>query len=97
MLDHLTAAATPRYAADISGVFTTSMQIAGAIGVASFGTLYLALTGTDAASATKAFAAVTTTFALATLTAAALAYGATHPGHEHRAPVRARTANVKCR
>jgi hypothetical protein len=41
-LNHLTRAATPRYAADISGVFTTSLQVAGAVGVAAFGTAYRA-------------------------------------------------------
>ena len=33
ILAHLTTAATPRYAADLSGVFTTCTQIAGSIGL----------------------------------------------------------------
>jgi MFS family permease len=76
ILEHLTAAATPRYAADISGVFTTSAQIAGALGVAGFGTAYLTLAAHH--GATHAFAMSTAAFALAALVAAALAYRATH-------------------
>src|SRR5260370_22548680 len=61
----LTTAATPRYAADISGVFTTSLQIAGSIGVAAFGSLYLAqATSPGPAAATRAFGIVTPTFPL---------------------------------
>jgi MFS family permease len=78
ILRHLTAAATPRYAADISGVFTTSLQVAGAIGVATFGTAYLGLVSAPGpASATHAFAVVTAGFALVALVAAAAAYRAT--------------------
>ncbi|MFJ4654261.1 MFS transporter [Nocardia sp. NPDC088792] len=40
MIVHLTTVATPGHAADISGVFTTALQIAGAIGVATFGAFY---------------------------------------------------------
>ena len=76
MLQHLTAAATPRYAADISGVFTTSGQVAGTLGVAGFGTAYLALAAHQ--GATGAFAISTAAFAVAALVAAALAYRATH-------------------
>jgi hypothetical protein len=73
----LTAAATPRYASDISGVFTTSLQVAGAVGVAAFGTAYLALTALPGASqATHAFAILTALFALAALVAGAIAYRA---------------------
>lgn len=94
MLDYLTTAATPRYAPDISGVFTTTMQVAGAIGVAGFGTLYLSLsTRSDTASATSAFAVVTTAFALATLSAATLAYAATHQSGV--APGRARMTDER--
>jgi MFS family permease len=79
ILNHLTAAATPRYAADISGVFTTCLQIAGAIGVATFGTAYLGLAdGHGAAAATDAFALVTAAFAATALLALVMAYRATH-------------------
>jgi hypothetical protein len=36
-----TSSCTPRYAADISGVFTTTLRVAGAIVVAALGTLYV--------------------------------------------------------
>lgn len=78
-LAHLTRAATPRYAADISGVFTTCLQVAGAVGVAAFGTAYLGLlSGPGAAPATHAFAVITTGFALTALGAGGAAYRATH-------------------
>lgn len=88
----LTTTATPRHAADISGVFTTSLQIAGAIGVAAFGTLYLSqVTRPGAPPATHAFGIVTATFALVALIAGAAAYRATHhpaarPGSTGPAP-----------
>jgi len=79
MLEHLTRAATPHYAADISGVFTTSLQVAGAMGVAAFGTAYLGLLGGLGAGApTHAFAIVTAAFAVTALIAGAMAYRATH-------------------
>ena len=83
---HLTTAATPRYAADISGVFTTVLQIAGAIGVATFGTLYLSqITEPGALTATHAFGVVTAAFALVALIAGASAYRATHaPARQDR-------------
>jgi MFS family permease len=76
ILEHLTTAATPGYASDISGVFTTSLQVAGAIGVAAFGTAYLEMTADQ--GATHAFAFVTAAFAVVALIAATLAYRATH-------------------
>jgi hypothetical protein len=80
ILVHLTSAATPRYAADISGVFTTSLQIAGAVGVAAFGSLYLSrITGPGRLPASAAFGVVTAAFALAALAAGATAYRATRP------------------
>lgn len=79
ILAHLTAAVAPRYAADISGVFTTSLQVAGAIGIAAFGTIYLSqITHPGHAQATHAFAITTAVFALVAFTAAATAYKATH-------------------
>jgi hypothetical protein len=73
-------------------VLTTSLQIAGAIGVAAFGTLYLSrITGPGAPVATHAFGIVTAAFALAAVLAAAAAYRAgsstrPHPGREERIP-----------
>jgi EmrB/QacA subfamily drug resistance transporter len=73
MLTHLTGAVTPRHAADISGVFTTVMQVAGAIGVAAFGSAYLSMAS---ANASHAFATVTAGLALVALLAAAMAHRA---------------------
>jgi MFS family permease len=72
------AASLPAGAApDISGVATTTMQIAGALGVATFGTVYLGLASDGAA--TQAFAVVTAGFAAIAVLAAGLAAGATRP------------------
>jgi hypothetical protein len=43
LIRHLTTAVPAEYAADISGVSTTALQVGAAIGVAAFGTLYLSL------------------------------------------------------
>lgn len=73
-------------------MLTTSLQIAGAIGVAAFGTLDLSrITGPGAPVATHAFGLVTAAFALAAVLAAAAAYRAgsstrPHPGREERIP-----------
>jgi MFS family permease len=79
ILAHLTTAATPRYAADISGVFTTGSQVAGAIGIAGFGTLYLSqVSDRGAGQSAHAFAIITAAFAGVALIAAATAHKATH-------------------
>jgi hypothetical protein len=75
MIAHLTNAVSTRYAPDISGVTTTTMQIAGAVGVAAFGSAYLSLA--SEAGATHAFAVVTAAFAAIAALAALLAHGAT--------------------
>jgi sugar phosphate permease len=78
MLVHLTQTATPRYAADISGVFTTSLQIAGALGVAALGTLYLSrITGPGATASSHAFGIVCAASALVAVLAALAAHRAT--------------------
>jgi hypothetical protein len=77
LIAHLTGAVSARYAPDVSGVTTTTMQIAGALGVAAFGTVYLGLASDGAA--TQAFAVVTAGFAAIAVLAAGLAAGATRP------------------
>jgi hypothetical protein len=85
LVGHLTSAVPADYAPDISGVSTTMMQIGGAIGVAAFGTLYLALggaaagAGTAAGTATHAFAVVSAAYAGVGLVATAAAWAATRP------------------
>jgi predicted MFS family arabinose efflux permease len=78
MLAHLTSAVAPRHAPDISGVFTTVMQVAGAVGVAAFGSAYLGMAG--GGNAAHAFAVVTAGFALVGLVAAAMAHRAVVAG-----------------
>ena len=77
LIAHLTNAVHTDYAADISGVSTTTMQIGGALGVAALGTLYLTQNQTSAAHATRAFAVTTTAFAAIALLATAMAHQAT--------------------
>lgn len=79
LIGHLTTVVPPEYAADISGVSTTGLQIGGALGVAALGTLYLSLTPTGAADATHAFAIITAAFAAIALLATAMAHHATQP------------------
>ncbi|MEU6587219.1 MFS transporter [Nocardia sp. NPDC046763] len=87
MVVHLTTTATPRHAADISGVFMTSLQIAGAIGVAAFGAFYLNLTTRHTTDPSRQFAFVCVTFAVTALLGAAAARFATRARTESAAPV----------
>jgi MFS family permease len=74
LIRHLTTAVPAEYAADISGVSTTALQIGAAIGVAAFGALYLSLTvHAGAGPATHAFAIITAAFAVVALLATATA------------------------
>jgi predicted MFS family arabinose efflux permease len=77
LVAHLTNAVPSRFAADISGVSTTTSQIGGALGVAAFGTLYLSLAGGGAAHASHAFAVVAGAFATVAALAAVTAGRAT--------------------
>jgi Major Facilitator Superfamily len=78
MIGHLTGAVPVRYAPDISGVSTTVMQIGGAVAVAGYGTLYLALAGRPGPrTAAHGFAITTLAFAAAALAAAVAARLAT--------------------
>jgi MFS family permease len=74
LIAHLTATVPTEYAADISGVTTTTMQIGGAVSVAAFGSLYL---GFADHAATSAFGATTSAFAVAAVIATLTAYRAT--------------------
>jgi hypothetical protein len=75
LLAHVTASVPSKYAADVSGVTTTTTQIGGALGVAAFGTLFLSLSHVGA---THAFALVSAGFAAVAAGAAATAWRATH-------------------
>lgn len=79
LIGHLTNAVSPRYAPDISGASTTTLQVGGALGVAAFGTLYLGLSSQPGpAHATHAFAVTTLALAGAALIATISAYLTTH-------------------
>jgi predicted MFS family arabinose efflux permease len=70
----ITNTADNAYAADLSGIINTASQVAGAAGVAIFGTLYLALAPTGGpATAVPAFAITCSLFALVVLGAAVAA------------------------
>jgi len=71
----LTAAASARYAPDISGLITTVSQIAGVTGIATFGSVYFSLVQpASPRTATHAFAVVTGAFAVVALFATIAAY-----------------------
>lgn len=73
-LSHLTSAVTDRHAADVSGLFNTTLQVGGVLGVAVFGTVYLNLaSGTGQGPATHAFTVTSWALAGTTLAAALLA------------------------
>jgi hypothetical protein len=70
----ITNRADNAYAADLSGIINTASQVAGAAGVAIFGTLYLALAPTGRpATAVPAFAITCSLFALVVFGAAVAA------------------------
>jgi MFS family permease len=66
ILAFLTESVGPRYAADVSGLFNTTLQVGGAIGVAVIGTLYLHYL----TQGTPAHAFTTTSAVLAVVSAA---------------------------
>jgi hypothetical protein len=78
LIGHLTDAVPGRYAPDISGVATTTLQIGGAIGVAGFGSIYLALASHPGpVLASHAFAVTSLALGGTAVLAAAAAYLAT--------------------
>jgi MFS family permease len=87
LMGHLTSAVPSRHAPDISGAVSTTSQIGGSIGVAGFGSLYLAVA--DGHGAGHAFALTTLAFGSTALLAAIPAYLAMHlpRGCRHEAPV----------
>lgn len=70
-LAHLTSTVTDRYAADVSGLFNTTLQAGGALGVAVFGTIYLDLAPHAGQTAADHAFLVTTTAMAATAAVAA--------------------------
>ncbi|HWM74837.1 MAG TPA: MFS transporter [Nocardioides sp.] len=92
ILTHLTSSAPEGFAAEVSGVFTMTLQIFGAVGVATFGALFSGLAAPlSPASAPGAFGVVTLVFAAVAVVAAVLTSLATRsassphsPGHSSR-------------
>ena len=79
LLPHLTGSVPDRYAADLSGLLATILQIVAVLGIATFGTAYLSLAPQGGRQpATHAFAVVTAAFGVTVLLAAAAAYRSTH-------------------
>ncbi|MDN3356195.1 MFS transporter [Actinomadura sp. DC4] len=71
-LGRLTSALPARYAPDVSGLVNTTAQLSAMVGVATFGTLYLAMAGRPA----HAFTVVMAAFAATALVAAVSAHAA---------------------
>ena len=76
ILVHLTTTVSPHNAPDISGVFTTTSQIAGSIGVAALGTAFVATSSGSGSGAAHGFTVVTALCAVVGLAAAATGYRA---------------------
>ncbi|MEU6407088.1 MFS transporter [Streptomyces sp. NPDC046985] len=70
----LTSSVTGEYAAEVSGLFNTTIQVGGSLGVAVFGTVYLDLAlNADRSSAIHAFTTLTALLAATVAVAAVLA------------------------
>ncbi|GLF97760.1 MFS transporter [Streptomyces yaizuensis] len=78
LIGHMTEAVDSRWATDLSGVITTNGQLAGAAGVAAFGSLYASWAPAgDRAGAVDAFAGTAALFAVLALLGACAALSAT--------------------
>jgi hypothetical protein len=74
-LTHLTGVVPTRYAPEVSGLFNTTSRVGGVIGVAVFGTAYLAIAPEPGrVAAVTGFTVVTVALAGAALAAAVMAY-----------------------
>jgi predicted MFS family arabinose efflux permease len=90
LMGHIMGAVPARFAPDISGVTSTTTQVGGALGVAGFGSLYLALAATPgSAHASHAFGLTSLALAVAAALAAVGAYLATHVSDDGGRPDRA--------
>ncbi|MFJ4715552.1 MFS transporter [Streptomyces sp. NPDC088785] len=82
-LAHLTESVEPRYAPDVSGLFNTTLQVGGTMGVAVFGTVYLAL-AEHTGSAHGAFGTTNAVLAAVSVVAAGLVLLAGRSGEPAR-------------
>lgn len=87
-LVHLSGAVPTRFAADLSGVVSTTSQVSAVTGVTAFGTCYFAFLGSrgNAAAAAHAFAGTTGLMAATALVAAGLGGLAIHSRARRRSP-----------
>ncbi|MGH3299699.1 MAG: hypothetical protein ACRDP7_48730, partial [Trebonia sp.] len=86
LMGHIMGSVPARFAPDISGVTSTTTQVGGALGVAGFGSLYLALAATPgSAHASHAFGLTSLALAVVAALAAVGAYLATHVSDDVRA------------
>jgi len=75
----------PEAAADLSGATSTTIQVAGAVAVSAFGSVYLAMaSGRGVSHATHAFASVSIALAAIAVFAAASSYFSTRPAIARR-------------
>jgi hypothetical protein len=77
MVAHLTNAVPTEYAADISGVTTTTLQIGGGLGIALFATLYFAMGPQGGVQSSHAFAITVFAMAIVAVVAAISGYAST--------------------
>lgn len=79
MIAHLTSSVPSRYAPDFSAIHSTILQVAGALGVATFGTFYLTQAPQGGTGpATHGFSLTCAVLAVSTLVAAAAAFRSAH-------------------
>ena len=84
LIGHLTAAVRLDVASDLSGVVSTNSELASALGVAIFGTLYLALAqDRNATIAVDALVRVAASLGVSALLAAVAAYRSMRHGRKH--------------
>jgi MFS family permease len=80
VLAHLTGAVSSRHAPDMSGLFNTTIRLGGVIGVAVFGSAYLAMAPQPGPQAAiHGFAVIAFAFAATALAGAVAAYLSTRP------------------
>jgi MFS family permease len=77
ILSLLTDGVTEQHAAEVGGLFQTTLRIGGVLGVAVFGGLYLAMPTSWPSASTQAFTVTAAAFAATALLGAAAAHGAT--------------------
>ncbi|MGW6318122.1 MFS transporter [Streptomyces sp. NPDC055099] len=83
-LAHLTESVEPQYAPDVSGLFNTTLQVGGTMGVAIFGTVYLAL-AEHSDTAHGAFGTTNMVLAIVSVAASGLVFLAGRTGGEAKA------------